>query len=174
MEIDNTAEKLMYSAEKLFAAKGFIGVSIREIVKQAEVGNIGAVSYYYEGKKELYLSVLREHFKKIHLMAEKINQEENSPMEKLKVIFRAIRATYQQSPDTVKLLIREIHQPSEFFDDINEEIEKMQDIAQKIIRDGIKQGIFRQDLDVKTAALVLHSIAQFAYMMPNFAKKFDE
>lgn len=49
--------RLLEVALKLFATKGFDGVSTREIGKKAQV-NISAIKYYFGGKEELYVAVL--------------------------------------------------------------------------------------------------------------------
>ncbi|HIU85882.1 TPA: TetR/AcrR family transcriptional regulator [Candidatus Spyradomonas excrementavium] len=54
---ENSKEKILAAATKLFAQKGFDGVSIREICKEAEV-NICMISYYWGGKKELYQGII--------------------------------------------------------------------------------------------------------------------
>lgn len=54
---ENSKEKILKAATKLFAQKGFDGVSIREICKEAGV-NICMISYYFGGKKELYQGIL--------------------------------------------------------------------------------------------------------------------
>lgn len=53
---DNSKQKIIAVATKLFAQKGFDGVSIRDICKQADI-NISMISYYFGGKKELYHSI---------------------------------------------------------------------------------------------------------------------
>lgn len=53
----NSKEKILKTAVKLFAHKGFDGVSIREICKEADV-NICMISYYFGGKKELYNAIV--------------------------------------------------------------------------------------------------------------------
>ncbi len=170
MDIDNTEERIMDAAEKLFASKGYRGVTVREIVKAADVKNIGAISYYFGGKRELYFSVLRRHFRKVHRLAATIDRDEHSSSEKIRLIFRAVRDVYLRSPCTVKLLLNELNQPSEFFGELENEMIKMQGITQRIIADGIERGEFRRDLDVRSATLVMQSIAHFAYMVPNFSR----
>lgn len=54
---ENTKEKILKIAMKLFARKGFDGVSVREICKQANV-NLCLVSYYFGGKQELYNAII--------------------------------------------------------------------------------------------------------------------
>lgn len=54
---DNSKQKIIAVATKLFAQKGFDGVSIRDICKQADV-NISMISYYFGGKQELYQAII--------------------------------------------------------------------------------------------------------------------
>lgn len=54
---ENSKEKILNAATKLFAKKGFDGVSIREICKEAGI-NICMISYYFGGKNELYQSII--------------------------------------------------------------------------------------------------------------------
>jgi AcrR family transcriptional regulator len=52
-----TCDRLLDAAERLFAAHGFRGVSLRELTAAAGV-NLAAVSYHFGSKKELLRAVL--------------------------------------------------------------------------------------------------------------------
>lgn len=54
--------RLLEAAAKLFAERGLNGVSIRDLVNEAEV-NIAAVNYYFGSKEKLYLEALRLSFR---------------------------------------------------------------------------------------------------------------
>ncbi len=56
----NSRDKLLKSAETLFAAKGFREVSVREIAAHAGV-NSALVGYYFRGKQALFNEVYRTH-----------------------------------------------------------------------------------------------------------------
>ena len=56
---ENSKDKILITATKLFASKGFDSVSIREICKEAGV-NLCMISYYWGGKQELYDSIVDE------------------------------------------------------------------------------------------------------------------
>ena len=60
-------ERIFLAAERLFAERGFDGVSVRDIVQTADV-NLAAVSYYFGSKSELLLAVFRSR-------ARELNQE---------------------------------------------------------------------------------------------------
>jgi AcrR family transcriptional regulator len=57
-EMNATAARIFLAAERLFAERGFDGVSVRDIVAEAEV-NLAAVSYHFGSKSELLLAVFR-------------------------------------------------------------------------------------------------------------------
>jgi AcrR family transcriptional regulator len=54
----DTREKIMAVAERLFAEKNFLQVSIRDIVKEAGV-NLGAINYHFGSKEELIFSIIQ-------------------------------------------------------------------------------------------------------------------
>lgn len=51
--------RIVEAAGRLFAARGFDGVSTRELARAAKV-NISAITYYFDGKDGLYDAVLRQ------------------------------------------------------------------------------------------------------------------
>lgn len=55
----DTESRIIFAATKLFAEKGFDGVSIREILELAEA-NIASVHYYFGSKEELYHAAARQ------------------------------------------------------------------------------------------------------------------
>jgi AcrR family transcriptional regulator len=55
----STKEKILINAHKLFADKGFNGVSIRELARECEV-NIAAINYHFTNKENLYIETIRE------------------------------------------------------------------------------------------------------------------
>ena len=57
-----TRERLLSTAERLFAERGFSKVTIREICKSARA-NVAAVNYHFNGKKGLYDEVVRSAIK---------------------------------------------------------------------------------------------------------------
>ena len=54
---ESSKEKILNTAIKLFAQKGYGGTSIREICKSANI-NICMISYYFGSKQELYQEII--------------------------------------------------------------------------------------------------------------------
>lgn len=59
IEKGKSKQRILKSATKLFAQKGFDGVGIREICKDANA-NICMISYFWGGKKELYKGIIED------------------------------------------------------------------------------------------------------------------
>jgi len=57
---ETSREKLILSAERLFAERGFDGVSVRDIANDAKV-NSALVGYYFRGKEGLLAEVYTRH-----------------------------------------------------------------------------------------------------------------
>lgn len=56
---ENSKQKILKAAIKLFAENGFEGTSIRQICKEANA-NICMISYFWGGKRELYNGIVEE------------------------------------------------------------------------------------------------------------------
>lgn len=54
----STRDIILRKSHKLFADKGFNGVSIREIAKECDV-NIAAINYHFSNKENLYLQTIK-------------------------------------------------------------------------------------------------------------------
>ncbi|MBA3029960.1 MAG: TetR/AcrR family transcriptional regulator [Proteobacteria bacterium] len=56
--VENTKDRILQKAEKLFSDNGFNGVSIRDITRAADC-NVAAVNYHFGNKENLYFDVFR-------------------------------------------------------------------------------------------------------------------
>jgi AcrR family transcriptional regulator len=59
-DLDGTAERILRTAERLFAERGFNGVSVRELAAAAQV-NIASIGYHFKSKEGLLSEVYRRH-----------------------------------------------------------------------------------------------------------------
>src|SRR5262245_3256913 len=59
---DGTRDRILRTAERLFAERGFNGVSVRELAAAAQV-NIASIGYHFENKEGLLSEVYRRHCK---------------------------------------------------------------------------------------------------------------
>lgn len=130
-ENKTTRDRLLKSAEKLFAQKGYHAVSIREITKASNC-NLAAINYHFGNKKNLYLDVFRSQWlsraQRIHesFMQNLGNRNDNaSPAE----IIHALAEAFIKGPLTdeerlchFQLVMREMARPTEAFEMVAHEI----------------------------------------------------
>lgn len=80
MEI-STKEKILKISHKLFADKGYNGVSIREIAKACDV-NIASINYHFENKENLYVQTIAASMENLWQSIEVLYKEnEDKPVE---------------------------------------------------------------------------------------------
>ncbi|UCE83002.1 MAG: CerR family C-terminal domain-containing protein [Deltaproteobacteria bacterium] len=139
---DLTKERILDSAETLFAQKGFRAVSVREITSAARC-NLAAVNYHFGNKESLYLEVFRsrwvprarrvqESFRK-SLAA----QDSTSPEAVVSALAKAFLEGPLSDEERLRhsqLMTREMTQPTKAFEHVAEQIMQpfFQELADKL------------------------------------------
>jgi len=107
----DTRCKIMDTAEKLFAEKGFDATSIRSIVAEAEV-NLAAIHYHFGGKDELLHAVFKRVVETVNneRLLRLNDLEKNSATPKVEEIIRAfllpLLACWRHEPHRIQHLTR--------------------------------------------------------------------
>ena len=83
----NTDIKILFTAEKLFAQKGFDATSTRDIAKSANV-NVSMISYYFGSKEKLFEEIFKVRMKEGQSFATEIleNHELNEWQKLIKIV----------------------------------------------------------------------------------------
>ncbi len=127
---DNTRERLLDHAERLFALKGFEAVSIREITREAE-SNLAAVNYHFGSKMNLYLEVFRQRWawrtRRIRedfnrLLADKPEPDISEVIEAMALAFLDGPLSDMERRHHVLLMQRELARPGEALKMVVEEV----------------------------------------------------
>ena len=98
---DNTREKIIKSASKLFAQQGFSATSTQAIAKSAKV-NEALIFHHFCSKSNLWQIVKSAIVSKINVIP--ISQQPNSLKEFLTEIFNQRLSCYQQRPELIRLI----------------------------------------------------------------------
>jgi TetR/AcrR family transcriptional regulator, regulator of cefoperazone and chloramphenicol sensitivity len=114
--VDETRERLLEAASRVFAEKGYEKATVREICTAAKVSNLAAVNYYFGDKERLYIeSVKRAHRLRIAEIPMPVWEPDTTPEEKLRglilVIARRMIADSSQ-PWHEQLMMREVMHPT--------------------------------------------------------------
>lgn len=95
-----TRQRLIDSAARLFAERGFAKVTVREICKAAHA-NVAAVNYHFSGKKGLYEEIVQSAIRTMHGTTEEIQRagEGRAPEEQLRIFIRIFLTRVVQARD---------------------------------------------------------------------------
>lgn len=120
-EENETSIRLLDSAEVLFGEHGYDGIGMRELAAAARV-NLGAATYYFGSKKELYIAVFMRRFRPSN--AEQLTQLQQAQAEAggsslpvARIVDCMVRPTYALGmayPSFSALLTRNLMAPPEF------------------------------------------------------------
>ena len=127
---DLTKERILNTAEVLFAQKGYQAVSVREITSAAKC-NLAAVNYHFGNKENLYLEVFRSRWvpraKRVRESFRKSLARQES-LSEAKVV-RALAQAFVEGPLSdeerlrhSQLMTREMTQPTEAFEHVAEQV----------------------------------------------------
>jgi AcrR family transcriptional regulator len=119
-----TRERLLNAAERLFSERGFKGVTVREICREARA-NVAAVNYHFGDKLGLYRQVLRGAIEAMRSATEAARQAGagQTPDEKLRrYVALSLRRFLAPGHETIhKLIDREMGTPTPALDDLVEQ-----------------------------------------------------
>lgn len=171
MEKDSRT-KLIIAATPLFAEKGLVGVSIRELAEAANV-NSALISYYFNGKEGLYIGVLENLLSPAAALLDAFAKLELDPPECIHYYAKAVVAVHRKSPYLMKFVHNELANPTPAFEVIVEKyISRLYAFVSKAFQDGVAQGYFNADLDTGYAAISLAGIMNFYFLARPITKRF--
>jgi TetR/AcrR family transcriptional regulator, regulator of cefoperazone and chloramphenicol sensitivity len=114
--MDDTKDKLLAAASRVFAEKGFEKATVREICQAAGVSNLAAVNYYFGDKERLYIEAVKlAHRTRIAEVPLPVWGADTKPEDKFRglVLTMANRIIAQSSqPWHEQLMMHEFMQPT--------------------------------------------------------------
>jgi len=152
-EHKETRERILHAACEIFAERGFLNTTIRDICQQAQV-NIAAVNYYFHSKENLYEAVCKHIF---GLSAENADPkfklaEDKKPEEKLKAFIQAILLTIltkERSNWREMIMSREMVSPTSALtivieDMIKPRFQQLYSIVKDLLGEGAEDELVRR------------------------------
>jgi len=150
-----TKERILTAAEKLFAAKGYDAVTIREVTSKAKC-NLSLVYYYFGSKKKLYLEVFKNRWvqRALELHRTFFGVIEEQKPQSLEEIIRILTEIYLERKMDVEniqvhlqLIARELQKPTEALDLVFHEVMKpFFSKLEELIRPFIDPRVFHDNV----------------------------
>lgn len=167
----NTKEKLIKVAGKLFGERGYDGVSIRDIIREAGV-NLGAVTYHFGSKEALFMEAIIRKSEPLKEMGQRISESKKSPDEKIRQMMEEFAFYVMHEAPEMKALFAEILSGGDHLPDIVvERVAWRNKIFAGILQDGIDQNVFRE-CDVECATWTFFGmLSSYILFQPLVAKE---
>lgn len=110
----NYRQKILDSAAKVFAKKGYQSATMIDVAKAAKVG-IGTLYNYFKNKDELLINCADRTIKTELDKIRKICEKQTDPMDRMETYFIQHALLLKEKPHLAILLVSEIRQTQEFF-----------------------------------------------------------
>jgi AcrR family transcriptional regulator len=150
-----TRDRIYIAAAKLFAERGYGGVSMREVAEVAGVSK-PMLYYYFSSKLGLCKALIEEGLASMHRAIEETAHLPIEPKERLRLMVRERYRNVRENPDLVRFHIHFFMGPDEtglaaYF---RSRHMTMMSALEEIISEGQTQGVFRPEIDPRLAANV--------------------
>ena len=133
-------------AEKLFAEKGFVKVTMQQIAQKAEFA-LGTLYSFFKGKKHIYTQMIDTKLEQFVSFIEEEISSETNPRQQVEKFIEAKLTYLRNNLAFLQLYFAEMHAPQLFYgQEVGRGIKKRYDdlIANlsNILNRGISEGIF--------------------------------
>lgn len=152
------------AAAKLFAEKGYAGVSLQEAADAAGI-HISAAAALFPTVEKLYEAVLKTVFSMYAARMDAVFAGNEPPPEKIELFAEAMRDIYRQVPCFFPLFYRELLNPSPFFEPVvKKQIMHVAYLSDNNIARGIRKGQFRHGINPANATMILAGLHHYYFL----------
>jgi AcrR family transcriptional regulator len=160
----------------LFSKKGFYNTKMEEIADKALISK-GLLYFYFDSKEKILEEIMNSIYKDFIPKLESILKLNLSSLERLKKFIKFEFEFYKKNKRFVKLIYEIFHEEIYFlrrkFPFFKEIHLKEKEILEKIIEEGIKEGIFKK-IDPEFGCFLLSSIFHYVFLKGTILKDYKE
>lgn len=146
--------ELLDAAAVVFARKGFHQSRVGDIAEKAGVAH-GLLYHYFRSKEEVLETIFRETWGLLVVETERIEQSDVPLREQLRRFARFYLGSWLATPDSIRVLVREIARSPE----VGERVDEIRDVfvgLTRMIAAAQARGEVRADCDPALAAIVVY------------------
>lgn len=158
-------QRIIEEATRLFVARGYHGISMREIAEAVGVSKAG-LYYHFKDKEDLFLAILVANLERIEALIQEAWREEVTTREQ---IARLMRALFAQAPEQRAIIRLASQEMGHLSQTVRAEFgrlyrRKFIDQIENILRQGIERGELRP-MDTRLATWILLGMA-YPFLFP--------
>lgn len=156
-------KRILEVALDLFQQKGFHGVTIDEIVLQAEASK-GAFYHYFNSKDALLYEIHDIFISHVLKETALAYDSHNSPIEKLWAMIHAFTVVFDSHSRHISVFYNESNYLSgEYKKEIDQKITDYRRLIEKVITEGKENGYFRSEISPTITALAIIGLVNSTY-----------
>ena len=137
--MDNTEEKILSAARKIFTTKGLDGARMQNIADEAGI-NKALLHYYFRSKMKLFDVVIKETIADFIPVIDKILESDIPLEEKIKLSIEKYFDMLQKNPQLPIFILGEINRDSERFIEIMSEFKEIRHLASSFNKTFLSAG----------------------------------
>jgi TetR/AcrR family fatty acid metabolism transcriptional regulator len=148
-------ERILHSAERVFALKGYYGAKVSDIAEDAGVAD-GTIYLYFKSKDDLLISLFEAQMERVHAALAGATEGVADASEKLRRFIRAYMDLTAENRHGAEVIAIELRQSAKFMKEYkNPRFAEFLKLLAGIIAEGQKSGAFRADVPAPVAARAL-------------------
>jgi AcrR family transcriptional regulator len=154
-----TREAIIEAAARVFRTKGYHAASVQDIADAVGILK-GSLYHHFESKEELLYLIVKEPRARLYRAVAEIVADDAPAEEKLRRAILAHLEAFDQHYPHLFVYLREREEMKRRFRGAPKEYERY---WQQILREGMKSGEFRADLDVEVVSYGLLGMVNWLY-----------
>lgn len=154
-----TREEIIAAAAKVFQTKGYHAASVQDIADAVGILK-GSLYHHFESKEELLYLIVKEPRARLYQTVADIVADDAPAGDKLRRAILAHLEAFEKHYPYLFVYLREREEMKRRFRGVPKEYERY---WQQILREGVKSGAFRADLDVHVVSYGLLGMLNWLY-----------
>ncbi len=157
-------EQIYQVAGELFKQKGYHATSMRDLASQLGIQG-GSLYAHISGKEELLVEVIGHSADLFDAALEPLRHLEAPPTERLRLALAAHIDVVAHNLNSATVFFHEWqHLSPESHRRLAERRDRVESFYRDLLAEGMATGVFRPDLDIKLAAFLILSAANWTYV----------
>jgi len=156
--IAEVRDRIVTSALRCFAEKGYAGTSLREIAESARTTK-PMIYYYFKSKEGLYISTLGDLLQQFADAIDRATCPEDNPYEKLRSFCDTYLRYFESQEPHVAFVVREVFGlGADIMNQFGRSLdERVRSRLARVLEEGVSRGLFRGD-DIYNATIAIMGI----------------
>jgi TetR/AcrR family transcriptional regulator len=158
------SQQILHAATRLFAEKGFAGVSTQDIAETSGVEESELVRLF-GSREKLYEAVLEPQFSNYAVSLGAVFDGTEGPVTRVESFAKAMCDFHKQAPYFFPLFYRELLTPSPCFEPIIlKNVRRVAYLSDNNIAKGIQKGNFRHGVNPANATMVMLGMFHYYFL----------